>query len=77
MAAPAVTEVAAGGAVQAALLPGGQWQWAALADYEKWVVQLYHRDMVARFGGVDVVDQGLLPTGLMGMLRESRFRWQG
>jgi hypothetical protein len=73
MRAPVTTRLAAGPEVQAAL--GGQW--ADLSDGEKWVVQLFHKDMIARFGGADVVDEGLLPTGLITMLRESRFRWQG
>jgi hypothetical protein len=75
MAAPEVTHLAPSGDVKAALADLSTW--SALGEYERWVVQLYHKDIVARFGGVDVVDQGLLPTGLMGMLRESRFRWQG
>ncbi|EAQ90502.1 hypothetical protein CHGG_02437 [Chaetomium globosum CBS 148.51] len=75
MAAPEVKALGPTGEVKAALpdMP----TWSALGEYEQWVVQLYHKDIVARFGGVDVVDQGLLPTGLMSMLRESRFRWQG
>ncbi|KAL2170150.1 hypothetical protein VTG60DRAFT_5172 [Thermothelomyces hinnuleus] len=51
-------------------------KWDELSPYEKWVVQLYHKDMIGRFGGVEVVDQGLLPAGLIGMLHQSRFRWQ-
>ncbi|KAL2145497.1 hypothetical protein VTI28DRAFT_7133 [Corynascus sepedonium] len=66
------------GEIRAALEDGqGMGGWYELSAYEQWVVQLYHRDMVGRFGGVDVVDRGLLPAGLIGMLRESRFRWQG
>ncbi|KAL2136927.1 hypothetical protein VTI74DRAFT_88 [Chaetomium olivicolor] len=72
---PATTTLEASGEVKAALANGRTWY--ELSDYEKWVVQLYHRDMIARFGGLDVVDQGLLPTGLMTMLRNSRFQWQG
>jgi hypothetical protein len=75
MAAPEVASLVLSGELRGALPHDGVWH--DLGDYEKWVVQLYHRDMVARFGGVDVVDKGLLPTGLMTMLRESRFRWQG
>jgi hypothetical protein len=75
MAAPEVTSLNPSGDVKAALPDLVTWN--EMKDYEKWVVQLYHKDIVARFGGVDVVDQGLLPTGLMSMLRESRFRWQG
>ncbi|KAG7288957.1 hypothetical protein NEMBOFW57_005317 [Staphylotrichum longicolle] len=74
MRAPPTTGLTAGAEVQAAL---GAGHWAELSDCEKWVVQLHHRDMIARFGGANVVDEGLLPTGLITMLRESRFRWQG
>ncbi|KAK4127406.1 hypothetical protein N657DRAFT_565706 [Parathielavia appendiculata] len=75
MMTPDATCVVSSGNVRAAL-PDGK-SWSELSDYEKWVVQLYHKDMIARFDGVDVVDQGLLPMGLITMLRESRFRWQG
>ena len=72
MRSPSPATVVPSGEVKVALP-----DWTDLDDYEKWVVQLYHKDMIARFGGADVVDKGLLPTGLMTMLRESRFRWQG
>lgn len=74
MESPDPASVESSGAVKA-VLPEEAWR--ALSDYEKWVVQQHHRDMVARFGGLDVVDKGLLPTGLMTMLRKSQFRWQG
>lgn len=51
--------------------------WDDLTSYDKWVVQLFHKDMVARFGGLNIVEKGLLPMGLMSMLRQSKFRWQG
>ncbi|KAK3904400.1 hypothetical protein C8A05DRAFT_31814 [Staphylotrichum tortipilum] len=47
--------------------------WHALSPYEKWVLRLYHEDMVERFGGVEVVDKGVLPAGLLEMVRGSRF----
>jgi hypothetical protein len=72
--APGATSVMSTGDVRLAL-PDDR-TWCDLSDYEKWVVQLYHKDMIAQFGGVDVVDKGLLPMGLISMLRESRFRWQ-
>ncbi|KAK3378239.1 hypothetical protein B0H63DRAFT_502624 [Podospora didyma] len=52
-------------------------EWYGFTEYEQWIVQLYHKSMVALFGGLSIVDEGLLPTGLMTMLRQSRFRWQG
>ncbi|KAJ8062900.1 hypothetical protein OCU04_008150 [Sclerotinia nivalis] len=48
-----------------------------MSKYQKWIVQLYGSDMEERFGGLNVVEKGLLPTGMVGMFRESRFKWQG
>ncbi|KDN63084.1 hypothetical protein CSUB01_00158 [Colletotrichum sublineola] len=58
-------------------LKNGPTSWKDLGDYERWVCALYGRDMIARFGGLTVVDKGVLPTGLLDMLRQSRFRWRG
>lgn len=52
-------------------------RWNDMSAEEKWVVQVYHKDIIRKFGGLSVVDEGLLPTGLITMLRESRFQWQG
>lgn len=51
--------------------------WAKLSPYHRWIVQLYASDMIARFGGLNVVEKGLLPIGMVSMFRESRFTWQG
>ncbi|CZR59341.1 uncharacterized protein PAC_09233 [Phialocephala subalpina] len=51
--------------------------WSRLKSYERWVIQLYGSDMCERFGGLNVVEKGLLPTGMVSMFRESRFKWQG
>ncbi|ESZ95613.1 hypothetical protein SBOR_4009 [Sclerotinia borealis F-4128] len=48
-----------------------------LTTYQIWIVELYGSDMKERFGGLNVVEKGLLPTGMVGMFRESRFKWQG
>ncbi|EFQ27970.1 uncharacterized protein GLRG_03114 [Colletotrichum graminicola M1.001] len=61
----------------AGALKDGPTGWMDLGDYERWVCALYGRDMIARFGGLTVVDKGVLPTGLLDMLRQSRFRWRG
>ncbi|KAK6350827.1 hypothetical protein TWF718_004012 [Orbilia javanica] len=52
----------------------GKDQWK---NYDKWLFQLYAKEMMRRFGGLKIVDEGLLPMGLMAMLRQSRFKWQG
>jgi hypothetical protein len=51
--------------------------WYDLTPYQQWVIQLYSADMIGRFGGLNVVEKGLLPTGMVSMFRESRFKWQG
>jgi hypothetical protein len=51
--------------------------WSRLSSYQRWIIQLYAPDMIAHFGGLNVVDKGLLPTGMVSMFRESRFKWQG
>jgi hypothetical protein len=38
---------------------------------------LYAPDLMARFGGLNVVEEGLLPARLLSMFRESRLKWQG
>ncbi|KAH7398004.1 hypothetical protein BKA64DRAFT_55615 [Cadophora sp. MPI-SDFR-AT-0126] len=52
-------------------------KWRSLSPYQQWVIQLYASNMIARFGGLNIVDKGLLPTGMVSMFRESRFKWQG
>ncbi|KAG4032088.1 hypothetical protein MFRU_007g00020 [Monilinia fructicola] len=45
--------------------------------YWKWVVKLYGEEMRERFGGLAVVDKGLLPTGMVNMFRSGKVKWQG
>jgi hypothetical protein len=51
--------------------------WGLMDSYKRWIIQLYAPDMMSRFGGLNVVEKGLLPTGMVSMFRESRFKWQG
>ena len=51
--------------------------WKHMDAYWKWVAQMYGPDMVQRFGGLNVVDLGLLPIGMVSMLRNKRLGWQG
>ncbi|TVY73313.1 hypothetical protein LSUE1_G008324 [Lachnellula suecica] len=50
---------------------------AKLKEYYWWIIQLYAPEMIPRFGGLNIVEKGLLPTGMVSMFRESRFKWQG
>lgn len=71
---PASKSLALKGAVKAVLEPH---RWSELSSYDQWVLQLFSKDMIARFGGLNVVEKGLLPMGLMDMLRQSKFQWVG
>jgi len=41
-----------------------------------WLVHLYAPDLLQRFGGLNIVDKGLLPLGVMQMLRSKKVTWQ-
>ncbi|VUC24511.1 unnamed protein product [Clonostachys rosea] len=45
-------------------------------DYETWVVELYAKEIIDRFGTLVIVEKGLLPTSLVTVLRKNRFKWQ-
>jgi hypothetical protein len=51
--------------------------WTRMEAYWKWVAQMYGPEMVEHFGGLNVVDLGLLPIGMVSMLRQKRMKWQG
>jgi hypothetical protein len=51
--------------------------WNSMEAYWKWVAQMYGPEMVQRFGGLNVVDPGLLPIGMVGFFRQRRTKWQG
>lgn len=44
--------------------------------YELWVIDLYKEEMMQKFGGLCVVEQGLLPMGMVNMARSLRIKWQ-
>jgi hypothetical protein len=45
--------------------------------YWKYVFDLYSRDMIKTFGGLEIGERGMLPLGLVGMLKSERPRWLG
>jgi hypothetical protein len=49
---------------------------SSLDSERKWIIQLYSADLFKRFGGLDIVDKGLLPLGVMTMLRNKNVTWQ-
>ncbi|EGO60541.1 hypothetical protein NEUTE1DRAFT_119701 [Neurospora tetrasperma FGSC 2508] len=72
---PTTRDVELKGDIKAALEDEDDWR--DMSSYDKWVVQLFHREVVDMFGGLTVVDKAALPIGLITMLRQSRFHWQG
>ncbi|KAF2726862.1 hypothetical protein EJ04DRAFT_582419 [Polyplosphaeria fusca] len=51
--------------------------WTGMEPYWKWVAHMYGPEMVANFGGLNVVEFGLLPIGMVSMFRQRRTKWQG
>ncbi|KAK1763338.1 hypothetical protein QBC33DRAFT_598519 [Phialemonium atrogriseum] len=51
--------------------------WRTLEPYWKWIAMMYGPEIVDRFGGLDIVDPGLLPMGMMSLVRDKRVTWQG
>ena len=51
--------------------------WTSMEAYWKWIAQMYGPDMIDTFGGLNVVDFGLLPIGMVSMFRQRRTKWQG
>ena len=50
--------------------------WYSMEPYWKWVAQLYGPEMIDKFGGLSIVDPGLLPMGMVGLFRSGRVKWQ-
>lgn len=51
-------------------------EWNLMDPYWKWIVRLYGPEAMDRFGGLNIVDSGLLPMGMLNMLRDKRVQWQ-
>ncbi|CAG5137429.1 uncharacterized protein ALTATR162_LOCUS103 [Alternaria atra] len=51
--------------------------WYSMDAYWKWIAQVYGPDLIARFGGFNIVDPGWLPIGMISQFRQRRTKWQG
>lgn len=51
--------------------------WYGMTSYWKWIAQLYGPEMIAKFGGMSIVDAGLLPIGMVSLFRSGRVKWRG
>lgn len=50
--------------------------WSQLSSDQRWIIQLYSAGVIQKFGGLNIVDKGLLPMGVMTMLRARKVTWQ-
>ena len=51
--------------------------WSGMDAYWRWIAQMYGPEMIERFGGLSVVESGLLPIGMVGLFRDQKVKWQG
>lgn len=51
--------------------------WDSMTMYWKWVAELYCEEMAKRYGGLAVVERGVVPLGVLKVLREGKVKWQG
>lgn len=52
-------------------------EWLSMDAYWQWTAELYGPEMIERFGGMSVVESGLLPIGMVGLFRDQKVKWQG
>lgn len=48
----------------------------SLDSDQGWLLQLCSTELLQQFGGMSIVDKGLLPLGVMTMLRSKNVTWQ-
>lgn len=53
-----------------------QLAWSDLGSERKWLVELYAREVVERFGRLALVDQDALPMGVLKVVRGRKVVWQ-
>ncbi|KAI0541279.1 hypothetical protein GGR58DRAFT_457583 [Xylaria digitata] len=58
-------------------LKGITGNWDTMDPYFRWVAQLYGPEAIKRFGGLNIVEPGLLPMGMVSIFRDKRVKWQG
>jgi hypothetical protein len=50
--------------------------WESMTPYWQYVVSTYGSQMIERFGGLNIVEPGWLPIGMISQLRQRRTKWQ-
>ena len=62
--------------VSAAMGKVSELRWNRLDSDQQWLLQLCSPELLQKFGGLSIVDKGLLPLGVMTMLRNKKVTWQ-
>ncbi|CZT46389.1 hypothetical protein WAI453_005395 [Rhynchosporium graminicola] len=70
---PVEQEISATPAVKEALI---RRTWNNYTRYQQRLIKLHADDIMPRFSGPDIVQEGWLPTGMISMFSESRFQWK-
>ena len=50
--------------------------WSGMSPYWRWVAELYHAEMKARFGSLAAVNREFMPLGVVKTLKEGKMRWE-
>ncbi|KAJ5080885.1 reverse transcriptase [Penicillium angulare] len=53
-----------------------QFNIGSLSPEMKWTLYLYAEDLLAKFGGLNLVDKQFLPTGVLDMIKGKKVKWQ-
>jgi hypothetical protein len=55
----------------------GYKRWKYLVPYERWLFDLYGREVKEMFGGMSIGERSMLPLGMVESLKSERTRWVG
>lgn len=58
-----------------AMVPSAPMTWTNLSPYLQWILTMYGPEVLDRFGGLSFVDHGLLPLGMVRLVKERRATW--
>lgn len=50
--------------------------WENMSSYWQWAAELYHGEMVGRYGSLAAVNREFMPLGVVKTLKEGRMRWE-
>lgn len=51
-------------------------EWRDMSPYWRWTAELYHGEIVAKYGSLAAVNREFMPLGVLKTLKEGRMRWE-